>query len=133
MFSPNGREYGSIKMQFVFKAIDALYYGSVISGGYKCNCFFPHGHAAYKFCILTGQVFVLRRRVDDVLADAVDMFLRMNIDFSSFHERVLTHYYQQLSRPTTWPDDTDFYRNENLNVMRYERKRKLSRKKEQAK
>ena len=122
MFSHNGREYGSLRMQFVFKVIDVVWYGCQISGSAESREYFPHSHAEYKFCILAEEAFLLHRRMsDDAFADAVDLFLRMNADFSMLSKKVMYFYERAIKVSGLDYDAVCYFRNENIKMMRLER------------
>lgn len=99
-FSKNGHDYGTLQMQFIFKAIDMLYYGEQIEEKYRnidnYSMMCPCGHLEKKFLQTAQELNILRLKANEEFAQMVSMFLRMNVDFSSWNQRLVMEYERRM-------------------------------------
>ena len=127
IFSKNGHDYGTLQMQFIFKAIDMLYYGEQIEEKYRNigNCsvlgssYHLKNHLENKFLQTAQELNILRLKMSDEYAQMVSMFLRMNVDFSSWNQRLVMEYERRMFEgryPYATNEHSNYFRHLNKRV-----------------
>lgn len=130
-FSKNGHDYGTLQMQFIFKAIDMLYYGEQIEEKYRSidnyNIMCSFYHLESKFLQTAQELNILRLKMSDEYAQAVSMFLRMNVDFSSWNQMLVMEYEQRMFEgryPYTTNEHSNYFRHVNKSIYIKEHRRR---------